>query len=204
MNRQLELLIALSALLVATPILVVVWIVILATLGRPVFFFQHRAGRGGTTIRLMKFRTMTDERDAAGELLPDAERETPTTKLIHRIRVDELPQLFAIVSGKMSLVGPRPLLPSTIEELGAIGQMRCSVKPGLTGWAQVSGNTNLSLDEKLQLDLWYVSHRSLGLDLRILVETIAVAAFGERRNPDRLETAANWLAANPVEGSIAT
>lgn len=199
MNRKLEVVIALTALILSTPILLATWLVILGTLGRPVFFIQRRAGRGATPLLLIKFRTMSDARDPSGALLPDAERETRVTRLIRRLRFDELPQIFDILAGKMALVGPRPLLPETIAGFGPEGQIRGSVRPGLTGWAQVSGNTALTPDEKLQLDLWYVAHRSLGLDLRIMAETIMVALLGERRRPDRLARAARWLAGQTPE-----
>jgi lipopolysaccharide/colanic/teichoic acid biosynthesis glycosyltransferase len=197
MNRSLEVLIALTAVVTSVPIIAATWLVILAVLGRPVFFVQHRTGRGGTPLRLIKFRTMSDARDRSGALLPDTERETRVTRLIRRLRFDELPQIFVILAGRMALVGPRPLLPETIAAFGPAGKVRGTVRPGLTGWAQVSGNTALTADEKLQLDLWYVAHRSLGLDLRIMAETVGVALLGERRRPDRLARAARWLANQP-------
>lgn len=204
MDRKLEVLITLVAAIATAPIMVITWLIVLAQLGRPVLFKQTRAGLGGIPIRLEKFRTMTDARDCAGNLLPDEERETPVTRLIRRLRADELPQLLAILSGKMALVGPRPLLPETIAGFGSAGQLRGTVKPGLTGWAQVSGNTALAPGEKLQLDLWYVAHRSTRLDLRILAETAGVALFGERRRPDRLASAASWLSAHPAEKELRT
>lgn len=161
-------------------------------LGPPVMFRQTRAGREGRVIVVSKFRTMTDARDAAGALLPDDQRQTRLTRWVRRLRVDELPQLIAVMDGRMALVGPRPLLPQTVAGFGALGRVRNSVRPGVTGWAQVSGNTRLSDDEKLALDLWYVAHRSLALDLRILLETVLVPLRGEVRAEGRLRSARRW------------
>ena len=159
------------------------------------FFSQIRAGRNGIPFRLVKLRSMHSTRGADGALLPDAARQTARSRLIRRQRQDELPQLALIRRGRMALVGPRPLLPDTVAAFGAAGRLRGLVRPGLTGWAQVSGNTCLSQEEKLQLDLWYIFHRSAALDLRILAETLLVAIAGERRRPSRLAAAAHWLAA---------
>lgn len=195
MNRVLEVLICIVAGVLALPFFLLACLVVARTLGRPLFFTQPRAGLHGRTFLLHKLRSMSDARDAEGALLPDADRQTAATALLRRLRLDEVPQLLLILKGDMALVGPRPLLPETIEAFAAAGQTRCSVRPGLTGWSQVSGNTALSNDEKLQLDLWYVAHRSLGLDIQILIETIGVALGGERRRHDRINQAARWLAA---------
>lgn len=169
---------------------------VLAHLGRPLMFRQIRMGRHGRRILVPKYRTMSDARDAAGRLLPDALRQTRLSGIIRRLRLDELPQLDRIAAGDMALVGPRPLLPETVQGFGALGDIRNSVRPGLTGWAQVSGNTRLNDAEKLALDLWYVAHRSPGLDLRILRDTLGVALGGERRDESRLRTAQDWLRAS--------
>jgi lipopolysaccharide/colanic/teichoic acid biosynthesis glycosyltransferase len=155
-------------------------------------FRQTRAGKGGVPFDVIKFRTLTDDRDEYGVWLPDEERLTPAGKFLRRTRFDELPQLFIILAGSMALVGPRPLMGETIDGFGADGAKRGSVKPGLTGWSQVSGNTALNDGEKLKLDLWYVAHRTTALDLRILVETIGVALFGEHRREDRIAAAEHW------------
>ena len=138
---------------------------------------------------------MTDARDAGGRLLPDDLRQTRLTRLIRRLRFDELPQLWLVLRGQMALVGPRPLLPATVAEFGALGRLRNSVAPGVTGWAQVNGNTRLSNGEKLALDLWYVGHRSPGLDLRVMAETVLVPLRGEIRDPARLRDATEWVQA---------
>ncbi len=164
----------------AIPLIAVVALLVALSLGRPVLFRQWRSGVGGGTFLLLKFRTMTDARGADGTLLPDAERVTPVGQLLRRTRIDELPELINIARGEMAFVGPRPLLPETVSEMGEKGKVRGTVLPGLTGWSQVSGNTLLSNSQKLALDLWYIEHRSLLLDLRILLMTIAVIVRGER------------------------
>lgn len=200
-DRKLELLICLIGSVLAAPILLASWAIVLVHLGRPALFTQKRSGLGGSTFQMVKFRSMTDARDASGALLSDEQRMTRVTAWLRRLRLDEMPQLFLILAGKMALVGPRPLLPETIADRGANGLLRGAVRPGLTGWAQVSGNTALSPEEKLQLDLWYVGHRSTILDFRILAETVWVALHGERRRPERIMQAAAWLAGQPREAS---
>lgn len=192
MNRLLEILICLCMLVIAVPICAVTYLIVIKTLGRPVMFRQTRAGKGGVPFDVIKFRTLTDDRDKYGVWLPDEERLTPAGKFLRRTRFDELPQLFTILAGRMALVGPRPLMSETIDGFGADGIRRGSVRPGLTGWSQVSGNTALNDDEKLKLDLWYVAHRTTALDFRILVETIGVALFGEHRREDRIAAAEHW------------
>jgi lipopolysaccharide/colanic/teichoic acid biosynthesis glycosyltransferase len=164
---------------IAMPVAAAIAVAILVTMGRPIFFKQQRAGRDGE-FRLVKFRTMTDAKSADGKLLDDAERVTPFGRFLRRSRLDELPELWSIFVGDMSLVGPRPLPPNSPLNLGDHGAERLSVRPGLTGWAQVNGNTLLSADQKLALDLWYVRRRSLRLDIIILIKTISVVLFGER------------------------
>ena len=198
MSRPVELFLA-SILFVATlPFQGITWILLRLRIGSPVFFRQVRAGRGARPFTILKFRTMTDDRGPDGRLLPDHLRQIPLSRLVRRLRLDELPQLLLILRGDMALVGPRPLLPETIAGFGEAGRRRCLVPPGLTGWAQVSGNTRLDDSQKLALDLWYVDHRSTLLDLRILVETIAVALRGEHPHPERLSVAQQWLAAQGV------
>ncbi|MGN6468287.1 MAG: sugar transferase [Rhizobiaceae bacterium] len=166
-------------LILTLPFWVVAAAIVWASLGRPLFFYQSRSGIGARPFLICKFRTMHEWRDASGALLPDALRETPATRMMRMTRIDELPQLVSIAKGDMAFIGPRPLLPATIAELGELGRLRCTVLPGLSGWAQVNGNTRLSNDEKLALDLWYVRNRSLWLDLLILVRTVGVALWGE-------------------------
>ncbi|WP_298908513.1 sugar transferase [uncultured Aliiroseovarius sp.] len=194
MNRLLEILICLCMLVIAVPLCAVTFLIVATTLGRPVMFRQTRAGKGGVPFDLVKFRTLTDERDDNGDWLPDEDRLTPAGHFLRRSRFDELPQLFIILAGRMALVGPRPLWPETIDDFGADGITRGHVRPGLTGWSQVSGATLLNNDEKLKLDLWYVAHRSTALDLQIMIETVGVVLSGEHRREDRIEAAERWSA----------
>lgn len=172
---------AAALLVVLSPLLLALWIVCLMLDGRPVLFRQYRTGKGKAQFELLKFRTMRDIRDSDGELLSDDERVTALGRFLRRSRLDELPGLVNVVRGEMAFVGPRPLLPHTIDELGSRGRIRCSVKPGLTGWAQVNGNTLLSLKEKVALDLWYIDNRSALLDLKILALTFSVMIGGEKK-----------------------
>ena len=197
MNRVPEILLCVVLGVVALPFFLIACLIVVVSVGTPLMFSQPRCGRGGQIFRLFKLRSMSAARGPDGALLPDEQRQTKVTALIRRLRLDEIPQLLLILRGHMALVGPRPLLPETIESFGTEGQYRCSVRPGLTGWAQVSGNTNLSNTEKLGLDLWYVAHRSTMLDLRIMAETIGVAIWGEHRRIDRIEAAARWLQDHP-------
>jgi lipopolysaccharide/colanic/teichoic acid biosynthesis glycosyltransferase len=189
MPRIADLLIAVAALLLLLPIIVVVAVVVRVGLGAPILFTQRRSGRGGHDFRMLKFRSMSDARDASGKLLPDEERLTALGRFLRRSRLDEIPGLLSIVRGDMALVGPRPLLPETIIDMGTLGRQRGSVRPGLTGWAQVNGNALLTNEDKLALDLWYIQHRSLALDLAIIIRTVRVVLSGERINHSNLEKA---------------
>jgi lipopolysaccharide/colanic/teichoic acid biosynthesis glycosyltransferase len=159
------------------------------TMGRPVFFRQVRAGRGGRSFTVLKLRTMTDARDDRGDLLPDAARTTALGKILRRTRIDELPQFWNLLAGDMGVVGPRPLPPTAEINQGPKGAERLSVKPGLTGWSQVNGNALLEQSDKLALDLWYVRNRSWRLDFKILLKTVCVVLFGEKIDRMRIERA---------------
>lgn len=149
----------------------VVALTIRSAMGSPVFFRQDRPGLNGRIFGLLKFRTMLDTRDAQGQLLPDWERLHPVGSFVRRFSLDELPQLYNVIRGDMSLVGPRPLLPSYLDRYTPEQARRHSVRPGITGWAQIHGRQEIPFSERLRLDVWYVDHRSLGLDLRILAAT---------------------------------
>jgi lipopolysaccharide/colanic/teichoic acid biosynthesis glycosyltransferase len=149
-------------------------------LGRGVWFPQQRAGLDGRPIVVLKLRTMTDERDSTGQLLPDDCRLTRLGRLLRTTSVDELPQLLNVLHGNMSLVGPRPLPLTYVDRYSAEERRRLETKPGITGWAQVNGRNAISWPEKLRLDVWYVDNMSLRLDLRILVRTLrAVVSRGD-------------------------
>lgn len=182
LRRVVDVAVAATGLCLAWPLMLLVSVGLLLADGRPVLFIQDRSGRYGRPFRLVKFRTMSDARDAAGVLLPDAQRITRTGRLLRVTRIDELPQLWNVLIGEMSLIGPRPLLPATIAEAGEAGRVRGRIRPGVNGWAQVSGNTLLSDSEKIALDTWYIGNRSLVLDLRIVVRTLLVSLRGERRD----------------------
>ena len=148
-------------------------------LGRPIFFVQERIGYGGKRFRLLKFRTMTEERDSKGELLPDEKRLTKLGRWLRRTSLDELPELFHVLRGEMSLVGPRPLLPEYLPLYNEEQIRRHEVLPGLTGWAQVHGRNAVDWETRFALDVWYVDHMSLGLDLKILGLTVWKVLRGE-------------------------
>ena len=162
---------AFTVLLVTSPVMVLAAIGILVTMGRPVLFRQERPGLGDEIFTLFKFRTMHDSCDPEGRLLPEEKRLTPLGQLLRHLSVDELPQLLNVLRGEMSLVGPRPLWPRYLPYYTERERLRHSVKPGMTGWAQVNGRNNLFWNERLAFDVWYVEHQSLLLDLRILFLT---------------------------------
>ncbi|WP_395327342.1 sugar transferase [Novosphingobium sp. BL-8H] len=173
-----------AALLIPTlPLLAGLALGVRLSMGAPVLFRQQRAGLDGKSFTLFKLRSMRDENGPDGRPLPDEARVTGFGRFLRRSRLDELPGLWNVARGDMTFVGPRPLLPETIAGLGRRGVARGRVRPGLTGWAQVNGNTLLSLDEKIALDLWYVDHASALLDMRILARTAWVMIGGERRRP---------------------
>jgi len=181
-RRAIDMLVAGGGLCIMALPMAALALAIRVTDGRPVLFRQERSGRGGRRFRVAKFRTMRDLRDSEGRLLPDASRMTALGRTLRDYRLDELPQLWNILVGDMSLIGPRPLLPETIAAAGHAGELRGSVRPGLTGWAQVNGNTLLTDADKIALDNWYVAHRGVALDLAILGRTLLVSFRGERRD----------------------
>lgn len=154
------------------PLVAILALLVRVKLGSPVFFRQKRPGHRETIFDLIKFRTMADGRDAVGDLLPDASRLTSFGKWLRATSLDELPELINVLRGEMSLVGPRPLLVQYLPRYSSEQRRRHEVPPGLTGWAQINGRNALSWEEKFRLDVWYVEHRSLGLDLRILSRTV--------------------------------
>lgn len=165
--------ISLIALICISPILLIITIWLhFANKGAGAFFFQDRLGKDGKIFRVIKFKTMTDERDADGNLLPDAERLTKVGRFVRSTSVDELPQLINILKGDMSLIGPRPLLDQYLWVMGDFQKRRMEVRPGISGWAQVHGRNHLKLSKKFEYDVWYVDHCSLWLDIKIVWMTI--------------------------------
>ena len=153
------------------PILLALSLLVWWQLGWPIFFKQQRPGKDGAIFTLIKFRTLTDARDARGQLLQDEQRLHPFGQWLRRLSLDELPELIHVVRGEMSLVGPRPLRVEYLERYTPEQACRHAVRPGITGWAQVNGRNTLSWEEKFSLDLWYVDHQSFGLDIKILLMT---------------------------------
>lgn len=192
LKRILDILAGFAGVVIMTPVMVVIATIIWLKLGSPVLFRQKRLGRNGIPFVIRKFRTMTDKRDKFGNLLPDAQRVTRFGRVLRRTRLDELPELATIISGEMSLVGPRPLLESSFVEMDAFERVRFSARPGLTGWSQVNGNTLLTLGEKAALDIWYLNHWSLKLDMVILWRTLGVVLFGEIRNEKNIAEAVEY------------
>ena len=159
-------------LLLLSPVMLGVSACILIVMGRPVFFRQERPGRDGKLFAMLKFRTMSDRRDSSGKLLPDAERLGRLGRFLRSSSLDELPELINVIRGDMSLVGPRPLLTEYLPLYDQKQARRHEIRPGITGWAQVKGRNALGWQEKFGLDVWYVDHQSMLLDLRILFMTI--------------------------------
>ena len=168
-KRLFDFVIVLCVLLMIWPVLAViaVWLHF-ANKGAGVFFTQERPGKDGKLFKVIKFKSMTDERDESGQLLPNEKRVTPVGKFIRGTSMDELPQLFNVLRGDMSLIGPRPLLPEYLPLYSKEQARRHKVRPGITGWAQVHGRNAISWKEKFELDVWYVDHVSFKLDLRII------------------------------------
>ena len=172
-KRLIDFIIALCTLAFIWPILLLITIWLhFANKGAGAFFTQERPGKDGRIFRLIKFKSMTDERDAEGKLLPDAKRLTHVGKFVRATSIDELPQLINVLKGDMALIGPRPLLPQYLSLYSKEQARRHEVRPGITGWAQVIGRNAISWTKKFELDVWYVDHCSLLLDLRIIVLTV--------------------------------
>jgi len=171
-KRAFDLLLSLSALILLSPVLAAAALLVRAFLGSPVLFRQKRPGLEGKPFVMLKFRTMTDARNGDGNPLPDAQRLTRLGLFLRRTSIDELPELINVLKGDMSMVGPRPLLMRYLERYSPEQARRHEVKPGITGWAQVNGRNAITWEEKFDLDRWYVDHRSLRLDVRIIAMTV--------------------------------
>ena len=171
-KRALDIVLSGGALAVLSPVIAVTALLVRCKLGAPVIFCQSRPGKDGKIFKLYKFRTMTDQRDAQGNPLPDEVRLTPFGKLLRSTSLDELPELWNILRGDMSIVGPRPLLVKYLPLYNEEQRHRHDVLPGLTGWAQVNGRNSITWEDKFRLDLWYVRNISFALDLKILFLTV--------------------------------
>ncbi|OKL37670.1 sugar transferase [Domibacillus mangrovi] len=172
MKRIFDFIFAFMVVILLSPIVLLTFIAIKVKIGSPVIFKQPRPGLHGKPFFVYKFRTMTDERDENGELLPDSIRLTPFGQLLRKLSLDELPQLFNVLKGDISLVGPRPLLMEYLDLYTPEQARRHEVRPGITGWAQVNGRNAISWEDKFKLDVWYVDNRSFWLDIKILFMTV--------------------------------
>lgn len=171
-KRFFDLLVALPLAVVTAPLGAVVWVLVRLKLGSPALFRQQRPGKGGEPFQIVKFRTMTAERDASGNLLPDEARLTAFGSLLRGASLDEIPEMWNVIKGDMSLVGPRPLLTQYLERYTPEQARRHELRPGVTGWAQVNGRNAVTWEDKFDMDVWYVDHVSPSLDLRVLWMTL--------------------------------
>ena len=196
-KRFFDFCIALVALIVISPILLVITIWLhFANKGAGAFFFQERPGKDGKIFKVIKFKTMTDERDAEGNLLPDEQRLTKVGRFVRSTSIDELPQLINVLKGDMALIGPRPLLPQYLPLYSPEQARRHEVRPGISGWAQCHGRNAISWTEKFKLDVWYVDHVSLLTDLKVIFITIKKVLFKEDIN----QVGGEWATMDPFNG----
>lgn len=184
-KRVLDILIASIAFILAFPVFLIIVILLSLVNKGTAFFFQKRPGKNEKIFKVIKFKTMTDKKDAQGKLLPDAERMTKAGRFIRKTSLDEIPQLLNVIKGDMSLIGPRPLLVSYLPLYNDFQKRRHEVKPGITGWAQVNGRNSISWDKKFELDIWYVDHCSFTLDSRIFWMTLMKVFKSEGVNAEK-------------------
>jgi sugar transferase EpsL len=192
-KRIFDLVLTVPGLILISPLLLIVALMIWLTEGRPIFFTQQRPGYKGQLFTLYKFRTMRQETDEDGNLLPDARRMTKLGHWLRSTSIDELPECFNVLRGEMSLVGPRPLLVQYLDRYTPEQMRRHDVLPGITGWAQVNGRNALSWEDKFRLDVWYVDHWSLWLDVKILAMTLWKTLRREGINQPGQATAAEFM-----------
>ncbi len=189
LKRVIDFILALCALAILWPVLLVVTLWLhLANKGAGAFFLQERPGKDEKIFKIIKFKTMTDERDVEGKLLPDAERLTKIGRFVRSTSLDELPQLVNVLKGDMALIGPRPLLVQYLPLYSKEQVRRHEVRPGITGWAQVNGRNSISWTKRFEFDVWYVDHCSIGLDLKILILTIKKVFIREGISSDNIAT----------------
>ena len=184
-KRFFDLILAFFLLVLFSPFLLIIWIFLtVANKGAGALFFQERPGKDARIFKIVKFKTMTDECDAEGKLLPDAERLTKVGSFVRSMSIDELPQLWNVLKGNMSFIGPRPLLVQYLPLYSKEQALRHNVRPGITGWAQVNGRNAISWTKKFDFDVWYTNNCSLKTDLRVVVKTIKKVVFREDINSD--------------------
>jgi lipopolysaccharide/colanic/teichoic acid biosynthesis glycosyltransferase len=196
----LDLLITLPGVLIVSPVLIIIAIVVRLKMGSPAIFTQVRPGYKGKLFSVYKYRTMTDERDSNGELYSDDKRLTKLGRMLRSLSLDELPELFNILRGEMSLVGPRPLLIRYLDRYSPEQMRRHDVVPGMTGWAQVNGRNALSWEDKFRFDVWYVDNWTLRLDIKILLRTIWIVITREGISQPGFSTAEEFLGVEQDEG----
>lgn len=188
-KRLIDFTLSLIGFIVISPIFIIVWVwLTIANKGAGALFFQERPGKDEKIFKVIKFKTMTDERDASGKLLPDAERLTKAGRFVRSTSLDEIPQLINVIKGDMSLIGPRPLLVQYLPLYNEYQKRRHEVRPGITGWAQVNGRNAISWDKKFEYDIWYVDNISFSLDIKVLFRTIQKVFKREGINSDTSST----------------
>ena len=197
-KRMIDFILVFCALAMIWPILllITVWLHF-ANKGAGAFFLQERPGKNGKIFKVIKFKTMTDERGADGNLLPDAYRLTKVGKFVRSTSIDELPQLINVLKGDMALIGPRPLLVQYLPLYSKEQARRHEVRPGITGWAQINGRNNISWAKKFELDVWYVDHCSLSIDIMIVFKTIKKVLYREDIN----QVGGEWATMDPFTGN---
>lgn len=197
-KRMIDFILVFCALAMIWPILllITVWLHF-ANKGTGAFFLQERPGKNGKIFKVIKFKTMTDERGADGNLLPDADRLTKVGKFVRSTSIDELPQLINVLKGDMALIGPRPLLVQYLPLYSKEQARRHEVRPGITGWAQINGRNNISWAKKFELDVWYVDHCSLSIDIMIVFKTIKKVLYREDIN----QVGGEWATMDPFTGN---
>lgn len=188
----LDFILALVGITILLPVFIVVALVLLIINQENPFFLQWRVGLNGKLFKIIKFKTMNNKKDDDGNLLPDEERLTKIGSFIRKYSLDELPQLFNVLKGEMSLIGPRPLLPFYMDLYNDFQRRRNEVKPGITGWAQVNGRNNIPWQKRFELDVWYVDNVSFGLDIKILFLTIIKVLTSENVNEEGFATASDF------------
>ncbi len=199
-KRIFDIFAAIIILLLLSPVLLILTLLLLVIQGQPLLFCQERPGLGGRIFKLCKFRTMKVQQDTSGKALPDEERITAIGRFLRRTSLDELPELFNVIRGEMSLVGPRPLLVQYLERYSPEQARRHEVLPGITGWAQINGRNAITWDEKFRFDLWYVEHWSFWLDIRILFSTIWKVVSGEGISQPGRATMDEFMGNNEADG----
>ncbi len=200
MKRAFDLIMALCILIITLPLLLMLAMLILIFIGRPIIFSQQRPGLQGKPFYLYKFRTMSQEKDKKGKLLPDEKRLTGLGKILRRYSLDELPQLVNVVRGELSFVGPRPLLMQYLPLYNSEQARRHEVKPGITGWAQVNGRNAISWEEKFAYDVWYVDNHSFWLDLKIIGLTVIKVLRSEGISQDGAATMPDFQGTQSYDG----